>query len=129
MVKQVAKDVFVTPYGAGPVIGAEGKLMRVRGEHLLQLGRRASACGAKDHACLAKCVDALEEALGESAIVGKKRLVHIDGEQLDVTEVGVLEIVWQHGVLSFDSNAPSIANTSILCFRRVTRCSLMGKRF
>ncbi len=59
VVEEVAKDVFVVPKGAGAVVRAEGELVRVLGEHLLQLGRRSSACGAKHHTRLAKRVETL----------------------------------------------------------------------
>ena len=97
MVEEVAKDVFVVPESASPVVGAEGELMCMPGEHLLQLGRRPSACGAKDHAGLVKRIETLEKTLGKSPVVGQKRFVHIDGEQPDVGEAGVLEIIRQHG--------------------------------
>ena len=97
VVEEVAKDVFAVPEGAGPVVGAEGESMRMLGEHLLQFGRRSSACGAKDHAGFAKRIEARRKPLGKSSVVGEERFVHIDGEQLDVAEAGVLEIIWQHG--------------------------------
>ena len=97
VVEEVAKDVFGVPESARPVVGAEGELMCMPGEHLLQLGRRPSACGAKDHAGLVKRIETLEKTLGKSSVVGEERFVHIDGEQLDVAEAGVLEIIRQHG--------------------------------
>ena len=82
-------DILSAIDDAGAVVGTKGQAVLNALEHLLELGGGASAGGAEHDASLGELVQALIEALGQHALVGQQRLVHVDGDELNVSDIGV----------------------------------------
>ena len=82
-------DIVAAIDDAGSVVGAKSEAVLNALEHFLELGGRASTGGAEYDASVGELVQTLIEALRQHALVGEKRLVHIDGENLNVADIGI----------------------------------------
>ena len=82
-------DITAAIDHAGSVVGTKSKAVLDALEHLLELGGGTSAGGAEHDASLGELVQALVEALRQHALVGQQRLVHVDGDELNVSDIGV----------------------------------------
>ena len=82
-------DILTAINDAAAVVRAEGDTALDVLEHFLEFGGGASAGGAEYDTGVGELVQTLIEALGQYALVGEKRLVHIDGENLNVADIGV----------------------------------------
>ena len=97
-------DIAAAIDHARSVIGTKSEAVLNALEHLFELGGGTSAGGGYlvrvIH--LGELVQTLVETLGQHAIVGQQRLVHIDGENLNVADVGVRFV-------SLHKNAPFVS--------------------
>ena len=82
-------DIAAAIDHARSVVGTKSKAVFDALEHLLELGGGTSAGGAEYDAGVGELVQALIKTLGQHTLVGQQRLVHIDGENLNVADVGV----------------------------------------
>ena len=82
-------DIVAAIDDAGSVVGTKGEAVLDALEHLLELGGWTSASGAEYDAGFGELVQALVEALRQHALVGQQRLVHVDGDELNVSDIGV----------------------------------------
>lgn len=82
-------DIAAAIDDAGSVVGTKSKAVLNALEHFLEFGGRASAGGAEHDASLGELVQALIKTLRQHTLVGEQRLVHIDGENLNVSDIGV----------------------------------------
>ena len=82
-------DIAATIDHACAVVGTKGEAVLDALEHLLEFGGGTSAGGAEHDASLGELVQALVKALRQNALVGQQRLVHVDGDELNVSNIGV----------------------------------------
>ena len=95
-------DIAAAIDHARSVVGTKGEAVLDALEHLLELGGGTSAGGAEYDAGVGELVQALIKTLGQHTLVGQQRLVHIDGENLNVADVGVRFV-------SLHKNAPFVS--------------------
>ena len=82
-------DVVAAIYHARTVIGTKGEAVLDALEHLFELGGGTSAGGAEYDAGFGELVQAFVKALRQHALVGQQCLVHVDGDELNVSDIGV----------------------------------------
>ena len=82
-------DIAAAIDDAGSVVGTKSKAVLNALEHFLEFGGGASAGGAEYNACVGELVQALIKTLRQHALVGEQRLVHVDGENLNASDIGV----------------------------------------
>ena len=82
-------DIVTAINDTGAVIGTKSEAVLNALEHFLELGGGTSAGGAEYDAGVGELVQTLVETLGQHALVGQQRLVHIDGENLNVSDIGI----------------------------------------
>ena len=82
-------DIVAAIDDAGSVVGTKGEAVLDALEHLLELGGGTSAGGAEYDAGFGELVQAFVKALRQHALVGQQRLVHVDGDELNVSDIGV----------------------------------------
>ena len=95
-------DIVAAIDDAGSVIGAKREAVLNALEHFLELGGGTSAGRTEYDTGVGELVQTLIEALRQHALVGEKRLVHIDGENLNVADTGVRFV-------SLHKNAPFVS--------------------
>ena len=82
-------DIAAAIDDAGSVVGTKSKAVLDALEHLLELGSGTSAGGAEYDAGVGELVQTLIKTLRQHALVGEQRLVHVDGDEFNVADVGV----------------------------------------
>ena len=82
-------DIAATIDHACAVVGTKGEAVLDALEHFFELGGGTSAGGAEYDASFGELVQAFVKALRQHALVGQQRLVHVDGDELNVSDIGV----------------------------------------
>ena len=82
-------DIAAAIDHARSVVGTKGEAVLDALEHLFELGGGTSAGGAEYDAGFGELVQASVEALRQHALVGQQCLVHVDGDELNVSDIGV----------------------------------------
>ena len=82
-------DIVAAIDDAGSVVGTKSKAVLKALEHFLESGGGTSTGGAEHDAGVGELVQALVKTLGQHALVGEQRLVHVDGDEFNLADVSV----------------------------------------